>query len=94
MESIGKRMKKLRLQREISIEDMARSVGCAPSTFRDWENGRAIQGEPYLKIATTLEVSLKELLTGEHSSAKKALLELTDIRNSLLKLEHELLSLD
>jgi len=40
---------------------MARSLSIAESSYRDWEYGRSITGEPYLKIANLLDVSLSEL---------------------------------
>lgn len=93
MEKFGERLRRLRKAKNLMIEDMARSIGCAASTLRDWENGRAIQGEPYLKISEVLGVSIKELLSGEKPSTKQALDTLNQIRKSLGKLEAELLSL-
>ncbi|MNT06136.1 hypothetical protein D3C72_1407900 [compost metagenome] len=34
------------------------------STYRDWEYGKQIKGEPYVDLAKVLDVSLTELLTG------------------------------
>jgi transcriptional regulator with XRE-family HTH domain len=43
---------------------MARAIGVPASTYREWEYGRAIRGEPYVKMAEVLKVSLYELITG------------------------------
>ena len=53
-----KRQEELRLK----VKDVAAHIGVAESTYRDWENGRSIQGEPYLKIAEILDISISELL--------------------------------
>lgn len=65
MEDLGKRLTRLRLQKGLSVSDVARKVGVSPSTYREWEQGRQIKGEPYEKLASLFEVSLTELITGK-----------------------------
>ncbi len=57
------------------MKEVAAAAEVPLSTYREWEYGRAVQGEPYLKIAKALSVSLSELLVGsaEHSEAWRAL---------------------
>lgn len=68
MGNIGKRLKYLRERQGLSVSTVAEALGIAVSTYRDWENGRAIQGEPYVKMARVFDTSLSYLLTGEHPS--------------------------
>lgn len=61
MEPIGPRLKKFRKQREFSAALVARRMGVPVSTYRRWEAGGVIAGEPYVKLARVLGVSLYEL---------------------------------
>jgi transcriptional regulator with XRE-family HTH domain len=63
-DSIGKRLKMLRTQKELSAAKVAKHVGVSESTYRDWELGRAIQGEPYAKLAEIYGVGLSDILIG------------------------------
>ena len=65
MKQFYQRLKSASLEREMSIEEASRKIGVAGSTLRDWEQGRKILGEPYLKIAKVYEVPVYWLLTGE-----------------------------
>lgn len=67
METIGKRLRKFREARGLSVTKVAAFVGVSESTYRDWEQGRAIQGEPYPKLAEVFAVGLTELVVGERS---------------------------
>lgn len=62
---IGPRLKAMRAKANVSAKDVARSIGVAESTYRDWEYGRAIKGEPYVALAKTFGVTLSELMMGE-----------------------------
>jgi transcriptional regulator with XRE-family HTH domain len=64
MEPIGERLKRLREKKGLSAIDVAKAINVPPSTYREWEYGRTIRGEPYLKLANVLDVSLYELMTG------------------------------
>jgi transcriptional regulator with XRE-family HTH domain len=59
------RIKQLRKQKNITIAEIARKLKIAPSTYREWEQGRLIKGEPYMQLADIFEVSLSELITGD-----------------------------
>lgn len=58
---LGIRIKRLRLKQNLSAEEAARQIGVSSSTYRDWESGRPIKGEPYLRICTVLKCSLLDL---------------------------------
>lgn len=63
MEGFGRKIRKLRLERRISMREAARRIGVAETTYREWEYGRKIRGEPYRRIALTFGVSLEWLLS-------------------------------
>ncbi len=67
MSDLGIRLKNLREKRKLGLTKIAKFVGVSPSTYRDWEYGREIKGEPYMKLAEIFNVSLTYLLTGEES---------------------------
>lgn len=69
MNSINQRIKFLRQARGLTAVEMAKAIGIPASTYREWEYGRAIRGEPYLKIASVLNISLYELFTGNPPSS-------------------------
>lgn len=58
----GARLKILRTKAKLSAESVARAIEISPSTYREWENGRAITGFPYKNLAITLGVSMSYLL--------------------------------
>lgn len=43
------------------MREAARRIGVPETTYRDWEYGNAIQGEPYPRIAKAFGISLDEL---------------------------------
>lgn len=65
MSEFGKRLEKLRIREGLSVSEVARHISVSTSTYREWEYGRQIKGEPYEKLASILNVSLNELLTGK-----------------------------
>lgn len=90
MENFGRRLKRLREERSLTVKEIAAHVGVAPSTFRDWEYGRSIKGEPYVKIAQALGVSVYELLTGQAPSLKQSLEKIRLIEAACKDLQKEL----
>lgn len=81
--SLGERLRILRVERKLSISEVARHVGVSVSTYRDWEYGRGIKGEPYLKLAKLLDVNLSYLLTGKESEILDQLNQIEDIVKSI-----------
>lgn len=84
--AMGEQLKKLRNTKGLKVKDCANYLGVSPSTYREWENGRSINGEPYSKIAQLFEVSLSELF-GQNQQ------ELARDLHSIEKMTEELLNL-
>lgn len=61
MDSFNHRLKKLRTRCKFSQREAARLIGVKESTYRAWEYGNSIQGEPYPQIAKAFGVTLDEL---------------------------------
>lgn len=80
MSTLGKRLTVFRNAKELSINQVAKKLGVSPSTYRTWEYGASIKGEPYIQLAKIFEVSLSELLTGEKMS----------IETQLTNIEHQI----
>ena len=72
-ESFPKRLKRLREQKSLSIRDVASALDVSPSTYRAWEYGVQIKGEPYVALSKIYHVGLAELLTGEPSQLESQL---------------------
>lgn len=92
METFHARLKRLREQRGLTMKEMAKAVGVPESTYREWEYGRAIQGEPYIAMASVLEVTLQELLSGKKPSRAKLLEKIGQIEGHLRELKTEVTS--
>ncbi|MNJ96839.1 transcriptional repressor DicA [compost metagenome] len=75
MESLSKRLQTLRLKQGLSQKQVADQLGIAASTYRDWEYGKQIKGEPYLDLAGVFQVSLTELMTGNKEKVSAKILE-------------------
>lgn len=78
METLSERIKVLRKQKNMSVVELAGKVGVNRSTLREWENGRKIMGEPYIKMADALQVSINELLTGKKLHIEQDLLKIEE----------------
>ncbi len=86
MNTLADRLKKYREAKKMSVSEVAKRVGVSQSTYREWEYGRKIKGEPYLRLAETLGVSLNTLLTGEESKLENEFLKLEEIVKRLKSL--------
>jgi transcriptional regulator with XRE-family HTH domain len=91
MEPFHKRLKRLRQAKGWTMKSFARAIQVPISTYRDWEYGGAIQGQPYIKIALALEVSISELMTGEKNRDTKVLQLLEKLENLNREIKKELL---
>ena len=83
-------LKKYRKVRNLSIKDIAVRVGVAESTYRDWENGRKIQGEPYQKLSDALGIDVLTLLNIKspgNDFVKKQLLMIEECVKNIRKIE-------
>ncbi len=79
--SVAEKMKTRRQKLNIKVRDISQKVGVAESTYRDWENGRSIQGEPYMKIANALNMNILDLLEIEKTSIGKVIADIDAIEN-------------
>lgn len=77
---ISNQLEKYRKERGLNIARCAEAVGVSQSTYRDWENGRSISGEPYLKIAEIFGISVSELFG---LNPKELSINLTEIETGL-----------
>ena len=57
----GQRLQALRIRAKKSAAQVAHEIGVAPSTYRDWELGRAITGQPYMALSKSLNASIRDL---------------------------------
>lgn len=65
---LAARLKRLRRLRGFSTVEAAKLIGVPPTTYREWEYGRQITGEPYPDIARAFEVTLDELFGNDPSN--------------------------
>ncbi len=86
-ELLSERLSRLRAAAGLTITEVATELGISPSTYREWEAGRAIRGEPYVRLAEIFDVSLGELLIGEHATRQEILRDLRKIEGLLDKIK-------
>lgn len=67
MSELSKNLRKLRTSKGMTIKKCADFIGVSSSTYRDWEYGRSINGEPYQRIAELFDVGLAQLFGKEES---------------------------
>ena len=90
MESFSQRLRRLRSEKELSARQMAEKSGIPISTYREWEYGKQIKGEPYEKIAAALDVTLYELLTGRRPNQLEAFRKLEEIESACRSIRNTL----
>ncbi|WP_413561563.1 helix-turn-helix domain-containing protein [Bdellovibrio sp. HCB209] len=90
---MAQRLKRLRKEKELSAQALAERAGIPVTTYREWENGRQILGEPYEKLAQALNVSLYEILTGKTPKLADAFTKIEEIESQLKSLRSHLGSL-
>ncbi|MCB9027124.1 MAG: helix-turn-helix transcriptional regulator [Bdellovibrionaceae bacterium] len=84
------RLKKYREAKGLKVREVAALLGVSVSTYRDWEYGRSIKGEPYEKLAEIYGVSVHQLLTGYQASPKAILGKIEKLEADLKFLKREL----
>ncbi|QLY26515.1 helix-turn-helix domain-containing protein [Bdellovibrio sp. KM01] len=90
METLATRLKRMRTQKEMSAQQIADQAGIPVTTYREWENGRQILGEPYEKLSKALDVSLFELMTGRKPKNADLFLKLEEVEKTLSELRSQL----
>ena len=93
VDPIAKRLRQLRMKKGMTLKEVARKIGVPESTYRDWEYGRSIQGEPYVLLAQVFDVSVYELLTGEQPKVPHLFHNIDELKRILYGLEGSLRSL-
>jgi transcriptional regulator with XRE-family HTH domain len=87
-EHISKRLQALRQKHGLTLGEVGRAINVPTSTYRDWEYGSEIKGEPYQKLAKLFGVSLTFLITGHNNKETKILNEIIgDMEKDLQKLK-------
>lgn len=87
MESIGKRVKEIRLQKKLTHTDIHKQCGIASGALSMIENGKRVPSAIILyRIAEVLNVSVDWLITGKSTNSKNTL----ESEEILLKLFREL----
>ena len=82
-----RRLRRLRKERRMTMKEVAEKIGVPITTYREWEYGRGITGEPYMRIADALAVSLIELMTGKKPEGGEILDALQAIEMQLTRLK-------
>lgn len=91
-QEFGKRLRRLREERELTPIQVAKSLAIPISTYREWENGRAIRGLPYVRIAEILQITLQELMSGEKSGKSFIFESLNQLDAQLAEHRRQLMS--
>lgn len=92
-EPFNQRLKRLREAKNLSASQMAKLIDVAPTTYREWEYGRAMKFPPFLKISRVLAISVTELVTGELVTPGSTARELEDIEARLRELRLKLVAM-
>lgn len=93
MSTLAKRLREMRHKKGLTIQEVSTQTGIPVSTYKEWENGRQIRGEPYLLLAQTYQVSLHEILTGEKGQANQLLEKLEEMERRIQDIKKDLISL-
>lgn len=94
-ENISAKLKNFRLQKGLTQKEVAHRLGVPSSTYRSWEYGAAISGEPYQGLCHVFEVSLTELLglPSQESQQQQILQEIQQIEIMLQNLKLKITTL-
>jgi transcriptional regulator with XRE-family HTH domain len=93
MSDFHERLRTLRARCGLTAAELSKKIGVPPTTYRQWESGRAIRGMHYVRLAKALNVTLSELITGEAPKAGGLLLRIETIESQLRKLREDLIAL-
>lgn len=87
MKDFGTRLKNLRELKSLSVKEMAERSQVPLSSYREWEQGRKILGEPYPNLAKALGVPLGELFGLQSIEQKEVVGALEEVKFALYRLE-------
>lgn len=71
------------MEQGLTLQQVARAIGVPASTYRDWEYGKAIRGEPYEKLAELFGVSLRDLLASKKTETSDMVGPLTEAKKKI-----------
>lgn len=78
------KLRKLRLERGLSIKEVADKAGFPISTYRSWEEGTQIVGEaPYIALSKFYNISLDNLIIGVRPEFNASLSSDINLRSKL-----------
>ena len=80
---LAARLRKLRTANGLTIREVANAIQVPISTYRDWEYGKAIRGEPYAKLAKAFNISLEKLILGEEKQNPEVLKHLLAAKENI-----------
>ncbi|MGE3263341.1 MAG: helix-turn-helix transcriptional regulator [Bacteriovoracia bacterium] len=86
----NERLKQFRVLAKLSQREAAHRIGVPESTYREWEYGNAILGEPYPRVAKVFNVTLNELFGVSDSMERSATEEIDKIIMELQFLKSKL----
>lgn len=87
MRDFGNRLKKLRKDKGFTVKEVASKAGIPLSSYREWEQGRKILGEPYPDLANALGITLGELFGLESIEHREVISALEEVKFTLFRLE-------
>lgn len=91
METMGDRIKRLRIENNMTLEELGNKVGVGKSTVRKWENGiiANMRRDKIAKLATALGVSPAYLMDWESSTTSPS--ESTESSKKLIDIYGQLI---
>ncbi|MCB9093288.1 MAG: helix-turn-helix transcriptional regulator [Halobacteriovoraceae bacterium] len=93
MNDFHQRLLKLRKKQGLTIKQVAEELNISPSTYRDWEQGAKISGEPYSQLAKLFKVSINYLLNEEKTSSDEIIHKIKRVKIILSEAEEMLSTL-
>ncbi len=91
-ENLSDRLRRFRNKNNLSVKNVALALNIPTTTYREWENGRKIVGEPYIALAQLFKISVHELITGEIFTDNNVIASLDLVQNEISKIRQHLLS--
>jgi len=79
MKLISQRLVHFRNLKGLTQKQVAERLAVPVTTYRNWEYGKAIRGEPYVALAQIFEISILELLTGSKPGKSEMLRALENL---------------
>ncbi|MGZ5279566.1 MAG: helix-turn-helix transcriptional regulator [Pseudobdellovibrionaceae bacterium] len=88
---MGRKLQELRLGKGLSMRETAKRIGVPETTYREWEYGRAIRGEPYIQIAKVFGITLQELFEHKPDLEQNLEFQIDKIISDLISLRTHIL---